>query len=229
MIAYQHHLLLGLLSCSYFALTSCLISKISLARAKSKSIWNWKYTCDFALLSTNHALDGDASTSHALDVLEEYNGNYLSRIKAGRLAGLSPTAVTLQRAQELKASGIKRERAELKIAMTRVAKVADEITLGIMAESGSKGIQYLRKWVYGLSLPNGILTTVDANNKEIQTETAFENDPVYIKYNSTENGNAYMKKYDGPFVGVIFQPKLKDEEESSKQFRQYGDLPPAVF
>lgn len=178
-------------------------------------------------------VDDNEETIFSINLLEKYNQDYLSRMKQGRILGLTPAAVTLQRAQELKASGIKKERHELKQACCHLAKVADEITIGIMAESGSKGIQYLKAWTDGLNLPTGIITAVDANNNQIQANKndAFQNDPVYIKYTSTENGNAYIKKYDGNFVGILFQPRLENDHQLQQQvvFRQYGDLPPAIF
>lgn len=34
-----------------------------------------------------------------------------------------------------------------------------------------------------------------------------------------------MKPYNGGFVGVIFQPKIKDDND----FYQFGDLPLGIF
>ena len=48
---------------------------------------------------------------------------------------------------------------------------------------------------------------------------------VYIKYNSSDVGNAYVKPYNGAYFGVLFQPEMKSQDE----FLQYGDLPLGTF
>jgi hypothetical protein len=51
-----------------------------------------------------------------------------------------------------------------------------------MSENGKKGIDTLRQFVTGLSLPRGILNAVDNNMKNVEINE-FNNVPVYIKYN----------------------------------------------
>lgn len=53
----------------------------------------------------------------------------------------------------------------------------------------------------------------------------WNDSPVYLKYNSTLGGDCYMKPYRGEFVGVIFQPRLRNEDT----FYQFGDLPLGTF
>jgi len=155
----------------------------------------------------------------ALLVLSEYNDAYLARIKSGRLRGLTPEGVALERAQSLKVEGMAAERQALQNATRLLSSKSTEVTLGIMAESGVRGLGALRAWVSGLSLPKGVLRAVDENGLEVPLDK-WNDQAVYIKYNSSDRGDAYMKPYNGGYVGCIFQPKLADGE-----FRQYGDLP----
>ena len=79
----------------------------------------------------------------------------------------------------------------------------------------------------GLGLQRGILTAVDElSGKQVSIET-LNDTPVYIKYNSSMGGDAYMKAYDGGGVGVTFQPRLKDD--TAEEFRQYGDFVLSLF
>lgn len=163
----------------------------------------------------------------SLAVLEEFNRDYLIRMREGRNEGLTPQAIEFKRVQALKADTIKAEREILKAATIEVVEASSEVVLGIMAESGTAGIRALQNWVGGLSLSRGILTAVDhASGKEIAIES-LKDRPVYIKYNSEKGGDAYMKSYDGGNVGVTLQPKLKSDTDDN--FRQYGDLVLALF
>lgn len=145
-------------------------------------------------------------------------------MKKGRDEGKTPQRIELERAQALKGEGILKERTAIKQAVQNVMPVADEICLGIMALSGERAISVLKAWVSGLHLPRGILHAVDENNDSIEIST-LNDIPVYLKYNSSDAGSAYMKAYKtSGFVGVIFQPKLSD-----CNFRQYGDLPLQIF
>ena len=165
--------------------------------------------------------------TESLQILEKYNTEYLLRLREGRKEGLSPSQIEFRRVQELKAPSIRAERAKLKAATLEVAEESVEVVMGIMAENGSDGIKALKCWVGGLGLERGILTAVDVlSGKQIPIES-LENVPVYIKYNSTAGGDAYMKAYDGAGVGVTFQPRLKGD--SAGDFRQYGDLFLALF
>lgn len=158
-----------------------------------------------------------------LQVLQAFNDDYLGRMRAGREGGKTPQAVQFERAQQQGADGIKRERETLKVATSLVASAAVEITLGIKADSGSRALEVLKKWVTGLSLVKGVLRAVDESNTEVRIDV-YNDVPVFVKYNSSESGDAYMKPYEGGYGGVIFQPKLDDGE-----FRQYGDFPLSVF
>jgi len=133
--------------------------------------------------------------------------------------------VELERAQELKGEGLKAERERLRGATALVTQRADSVVLGIMAESGRRGVRALRAWVEGLGLPRGVLRAVDETTGEEVDIEGLDDRPVYIKYNSTERGDAYMKPYDGGNVGVIFQPTLPGNDP----FYQFGDLPLPLF
>ena len=66
----------------------------------------------------------------------------------------------------------------------------------------------------------------------IETHAAALDDvPVYIKYNSSDGGNAYMKPFPSNFTGVIFQPKMNISSSSltETEFYQFGDLPCSLF
>ena len=154
----------------------------------------------------------------SLKILANYNIEYLLRIKQGRAAGKGPRAVEYERAQHLKMDGIKKERIVLQEALKDVTMVADEVVMGIMADKGSQAIKVLRGWVDCLELPRGVIRCIDSNEKDVDPVT-LDDSPVYLKYNSTENGDCYMKPYNGEFTGVIYQPKLADLE-----FRQFGDF-----
>jgi len=165
--------------------------------------------------------DNDVPT--ALAVLAAYDQSYLARMKRGREEGKTPASIEFERAQEVKSEGLQLERELLRIATKIVAAAAVEMTLGIKAESGQQGLRVLRNWVSGLCLKRGVLRAVDENNASVDVEHWMHDVSVYIKYNSSEGGDAYMKPYRGGYSGVIFQPMLADGE-----FRQYGDLPTAV-
>ena len=86
----------------------------------------------------------------------------------------------------------------------------------------------LRGWVDGLQLPRGNLTAFDEAGRAVDFELIADR-PVYIKYNSSDNGHAYVKSNvnDG-FAGVIVQPKfaISIGEET---FFQFGNFPLALF
>ena len=55
---------------------------------------------------------------------------------------------------------------------------------------------------------------------------------VYVKYNSTNSGDAYMKvNPTNDFIGVIFQPQLSSNvtEGGNDVFYQFGNLPLSLF
>lgn len=176
--------------------------------------------CSSCMLSDN-ALLGEIEAQ--LRVLKDFNDDYLGRMRAGRESGKTPHAVQFERAQQQGGDGIKQEREALRTATSLVASAAVEVTLGIKADSGSRALEVLKKWVTGLSLVKGVLRAVDEGNVEVPID-AYNDLPVFIKYNSSESGDAYMKPYEGGYGGVIFQPKLSDGA-----FRQFGDFPLSVF
>jgi len=108
------------------------------------------------------------------------------------------------------------------------------VILGILADTGQQGVDVLRNWVSGLSLPRGVLRAYDDIGDEINVNSLLDS-PVYIKYNSTAAGDAYMKSNAvDDFVGVIFQPNLFENsttaaEEHGMSFLQFGNLPLQLF
>jgi len=160
----------------------------------------------------------------ALLLLKSYNDEYLNRMRRGRNEGKTPRTIEFERAQTLKSDGIKQEWQQLRESTQLIRSNATEIVLGIMVESGTKGIEVLKNWVSGLNITRGILRAVNENNEVIELEQ-LQSVPIYIKYNSSDNGNAYMKQYDGVFSGVIFQPKLSGYSD----FYQFGNLPIGIF
>jgi len=159
----------------------------------------------------------------ALSTLRLYNDDYLERMKKGRKEGKLPSVVELEKAQILKSEGLNDERDSLRRALLAVVNSSQEVVLGIMAPSGSRAISCLQKWVPTLALPRGVVRCFDEDGKDIDSSKLLGK-PVYVKYNSSDNGDCCMKPYAGDYSGVIFQPTLTD-----KEFRQYGDLPLNLF
>ena len=154
-----------------------------------------------------------------LALLEKFDKDYIERMKLARTSDTTPKEIEFKRAQELMPEGIRKERESLQQALKAVSTNANSVILGIKAESGAKALTVLKSWVSSLSLPRGQLRAVDENNDPVDV-TAWDTAPVYIKYNSSDSGDAYMKPYNGKYFGVLFQPVLMD-----KDFIQYGDLP----
>ena len=150
------------------------------------------------------------------------------RIKQGKQQGQSPQVVEFYRAQVLKSEGMLKEREDMKTNLNIVKCSANEIVLGILAESGSQGLTTLRSWVEGLQIARGVLNAFDQAGREINVD-ALNNSAVYIKYNSTDCGNAYMKPSpDEGFAGVVFQPKFSNPIEG-EFFHQFGNFPLWLF
>lgn len=125
------------------------------------------------LFSSKVAMDEGSeldSISGAIECLTKYDKEYLKRMTKGRKEGISPQQVEFDRAQILGASGLKAEWTSLRIATTACSSDATEIVLGIMCDTGSRGIDILRAWVTGLALPRGTLRAVDVNNQEVEYE-----------------------------------------------------------
>jgi hypothetical protein len=148
-------------------------------------------------------------------------------MREGRKDGLTPQATEFKRIQAVGGEAVKAERAKLRAAAIEVVSKADEVVLGIMADTLASGISILKTWIPALNLPRGVLRALDANGGEIELDTLSDS-PIYIKYNSSEGGDAYCKAYNGGYAGVIIQPKLKGDGPDD-DFRQYGDFPLALF
>jgi hypothetical protein len=149
-------------------------------------------------------------------------------MKKGRTEGKSPRRVEMERAQVLKTEGIRRERQQLREAVKLIVPQSKEICLGIMASSYISGIKCLNSYTRELSLPKGLLYAYDLNGQEISLDSLdLQRQSIYMKYNSSDNGNVYVKPYkDDAFIGVIFQPRLQNQDDV---FYQYGDLPLQLF
>ena len=160
----------------------------------------------------------------SLQILSDYDEEYRNRLLEERKFGLNPKLMDFRRAQTLQSKKLIDERISIHESSQEITKSSSYIVLGIMCTSGFLGIQYLRSWVDGLSLKRGYLRAVDDLNNEIAYDT-FSDVPVYIKYNSSEDGSAYMKSYAGDLQGVIFQPTLFEDG----LFRQYANLPLQSF
>jgi len=184
----------------------------------------WKIEREFETIkNVRFSTLSSSELQSSLKVLEEFNAAYLERMKRGRELGIPPHIIEYERAQLLQAEGLREENEKLRAATKQVASVATVTIMGLKAETGIQGLKFLKEWVSGLSLPRGVLRAVDESNSEVPI-SSWDHQPVYIKYNSSENGNAYMKPYEGGYSGCIFQPSLPDGE-----FRQFGDLPLRVF
>ena len=170
-----------------------------------------------------------ASLTHELQSslkhLEDFNRDYVLRVSEGRQRGLSPQTVEFRRIQVLGKEGLLSEREQLQQHLRCVCRHSERVVIGIMADSGSRGLEVLRSWTEGLSLPRNKLYAVDDLDGRDLDVNSLSDLGVYIKYDSRKNdGDAYMKPYQGDFSGVIFQPSLGDNE-----FRQYGNFPSSVF
>ena len=148
-------------------------------------------------------------------------------LKQSKIEGKPLAVLQFERAQKLKKEGLQIERDQLRSSVLTIVKESESITLGIMADTGERAIQTLRSWVAALELPRGVLRAVEESSaKELEID-ALKNVPVYLKYGPALSGDAYMKQYAGGNVGVIFQPKLKNQNDSD--FFQFGDLPLSIF
>ena len=148
-----------------------------------------------------------------------------ARAAAGRIDGKSPRVVDFIRAQQLGKVGMSQEWSDLREATKIVTNVSSEVVLGILADTGVSGIDTLRNWVCGLQLPRGTLTAYDELGSEVNIKDMAQ-EPVFIKYNSSANGDAYMKESRSEFVGVLFQPKLAFNPTT---FYQFGYAPLELF
>ena len=110
----------------------------------------------------------DETILSSISILTNYNNEYLARNRKGRIEGKNSKIVELERVQELKTEGIKKEREQLRNALLDIKIYSDEITLGIMAGTGARAISCLRAWVSGLNLSRGVLRAVDENNDEVE-------------------------------------------------------------
>jgi Domain of unknown function (DUF1824) len=148
------------------------------------------------LLCRKLSVAADDEISNASSLLSAYDKAFLQRVKAGRAEGRTAAVTEFQRALSLGSQALLEERKELAQACRQLAAQADIVTLGIMAESGQRGLQVLKQWVPALALQKGVLRALDDTDREIPIDT-LDGSPVYIKYNSREGGDAYMKPYAG--------------------------------
>lgn len=146
----------------------------------------------------------------------------LSRHKEDNLKGLKPAQVEFAWLQSLGKSKSNALWNDLRLASLHISTVASEVVLGIKASTGEQAISTLKSWVTGLNLARGILNAYDIEGNEIQPLSLSEQ-TVYVKYNSTNNGDAYMKDFAGDSTGVIFQAIVDGD------FYQFGDLPLFLF
>lgn len=202
------------MSLCLFILYSWLSFSSSLIRNKHNSLKN-SYSIRSRLFS---------NIQSSIETLENFDADYRNRINQIQKDGLNPQLLEFYRVQELKAIQIQEERRNLKTACLEVSLDSESVVLGIMGNTGVDAIDTLRRWVSGLSLSRGLLKAFNDINVEVDYEL-LNDFPVYIKYNSSDSGNAYMKQYNGKFTGVIFQPKLRNDDT----FRQYGNIPLNVF
>jgi Domain of unknown function (DUF1824) len=85
--------------------------------------------------------------STASSLLSAYDKAFLQRVKSGRAEGRTAAETEFQRAQSLGSQALLDERRELAEACKQLAAQADIVTLGIMAETGERGLQVLKQWV----------------------------------------------------------------------------------
>jgi hypothetical protein len=174
-----------------------------------------------------HTLTLPAELLSSLKYLEDFDKQYILRNAEGRKRGLEPRSIEFQRVQSLKKEGLLLERAEMRLHLETVSKHADSVILGIIADSGDRGLGVLQAWTKGLSLNKNKLYAIDDLDGSDLDLSALSEVGVYIKYDSAKNGgDAYVKPYRGDFSGVIFQPALARYDS---EFRQYGNFPAAVF
>lgn len=148
-------------------------------------------------------------------------------LKQSKTEGRPIAILQFERAQKLQKEGLQKERDLLRSSMLIIVKESEYITLGIMADTGNRAIQTLRSWVNALELPKGILRGIKETSSDEINIIELDDKPVYLKYGPNTSGDAYMKEYAGGNIGVIFQPKLKNQDDND--FHQFGDLPLSTF
>jgi hypothetical protein len=146
----------------------------------------------------------------------------LERQEIARKKRDSPILAEMQYMRSLGPEATQQLWSDIRDNTKQLSQSASEVILGIKAETGVVGLSALRAWVSSLSLPRGILTSYNDMGTEISYEDMLHQ-PVYIKYNSTDSGNAYMKEYKGDSYGVIFQCLYNGD------FVQVGDFPLKIF
>ena len=151
----------------------------------------------------------------------------LELLRQAKIEGRPIALLQFDRAQKMKSEGIQIEREALRTAVLTVIRESELVTLGIMAETGDRAVSTLKAWVGALGVPRGVLRAVEESSSTEIEISSLANEPVYLKYGPALSGDAYMKKYIGGNVGVIFQPKLKNQSE--EDFYQFGDLPLSIF
>lgn len=149
----------------------------------------------------------------------------LKRQANARKLGLSEATAEFAWMQQLGLEGTQQVCSEIRNATKVATKFASEVVLGIKAESAEQGISTLKAWVQGLDLQKGVLYAYDETGAEVSVSSFTEQDSrsVYIKFNSTKNGDAYMKEFRPTNNGVIFQVLINGS------FHQHGDFPLFAF
>lgn len=111
----------------------------------------------------------------------------------------------------------------LESSLLQATRLSKEVVLGIKAETGEAGLKALQCWVNELGLVRGTLRAYSESGEEIPVDE-LNYEKVYIKYNSSNAGDAWMKPFAGESIGVIFQTLDNDGT-----FHQGGDLPLFLF
>lgn len=144
------------------------------------------------------------------------------RQKEARKSKKSPVLAEIEWMQSVGSSGVQQVWSGIKMSSKTIVSTSNEVVLGLKAETGEEAIAALRNWVSSLGLQRGILRAYNEIGDEVSYDT-FLDQPAYIKFNSTDSGNAYMKSYEGDQMGVIFQFMWQGE------FYQMGDFPLTLF
>lgn len=140
-----------------------------------------------------------------------------------REAGKSARVMEFERAQKLTTTGVVKEWGLLREAVRIISESSHGIILGILADSPTDALHYLRSWVVALRVSRGMLTAFDDSGLQVPIDLLAVG-PVYVKYNSSDSGNAYMKISNGDLSGIIFQPSI-----DGKDFLQFAYLPLRLY
>lgn len=169
--------------------------------------------------------DDSSNFDYHLKEIEKFDEEYRRNIViVSKRTNTNPQILEFRSLQGRNPNDIQAERSRLRQSCIEIASAANQVVLGITCRNGIEGVEVLRSWVDGLGLPRGYLRGLNDLGEEVEYTTFDSAEGVYIKYNSTDAGNAYMKSYAGLYYGVLFQPLLADGD-----FRQYGNFPLTLF